>query len=78
MSFYSVSTFLTELHSQEKSTFLGEWSKYINMTNSKTFSDSNVIQDLAEFLCTICEADHNTIVEYYSFVIEEKSQRTVA
>jgi hypothetical protein len=73
--FYSVSSFLTELHSQEKSTFPGEWSKYINMTNSKTFSDSNVIQDLAEFLCTICKADFNTIVEYYGFVIEEKKSK---
>ncbi len=35
------------------------------MTDSKTFSDSNVIQDLAEFLSTICEADTNTIVEFY-------------
>jgi hypothetical protein len=72
--FFSVSSFLTELHSQEKYTFPGEWSKYINMTNSNTFSDSNVIQDLAEFLCTICEAVFNTIVEYYDFVIEDDIQ----
>ncbi len=44
------------------------------MTNSNTFSDSNVIQDLAEFLCTICEAVFNTIVEYYDFVIEDDIQ----
>ncbi len=73
--FYSVSSFLTE-HSQEKSTFHDEWSKYINTTNSKTFSDSNVIQDLAEFFCTICKVDVNTIVEYYGFVIEEKKTKT--
>jgi len=35
------------------------------MTDSKTFSDSNVIQDMAEFLCTICEADINTIAVFY-------------
>jgi hypothetical protein len=65
VSFYSVSSFLTEPHLQEKSTFAGEWSKFISMTNSKTFSDSNVIQDLSEFLCTICEADLNMPVDFY-------------
>jgi hypothetical protein len=45
------------------------------MIDSKTFSCSNVIQDLAEFLCTICEADFNTIEEYYGFVIEEKKSK---
>ena len=63
--FYSVSLFFKELHSQEKSTFPGEWSPCINLTNSKTFSDSNVIQDMAEFLCTICEVDINTIAVFY-------------
>ncbi len=68
--FYSVSSFLTELHSQEKSTFPGEWLPYINMTDSKTFSDSNVIQDLAQYLCTICEADFDALVEYYGDIMK--------
>jgi hypothetical protein len=42
-----------------------EWSPYINMTNSKTFSGSNVIQDLAEFLCTIGEADLDAFKKCY-------------
>ncbi len=66
--FYSVSSCLKKLHSQ------GSWSKYINMTDSKTLSVSNVIEDLAEFLCTICEADFNTIVQYYGFVIENDTE----
>ena len=41
------------------------------MTNAKTLSGSKNIQDLAEFLCTICEADCNTIVECYDFVIKD-------
>ncbi len=41
------------------------------MTNSKTFSDSNVIQDLAKFLCTICEADFDVLVEYYGDIEKE-------
>ncbi len=71
--FYSVSLFFTELHSQEKSTFSGEWLPYIIMTNSKTFSDSNVIQDLAKFLCTICEMDFDALVECYGD-IEKKDK----
>jgi hypothetical protein len=71
--FYSVSSFFTELHSQDKSTFPGERSKYINMTDSKTFSDSNVIQDLGKFLCKICEVDIDTIVEIYGG-IEKKDK----
>jgi hypothetical protein len=63
--FYSMSSFFKELHSQEKSTFPVEWLPYINMTNSKTFSGSNVIQDLAEFLCTIGEADLDVLEECY-------------
>ncbi len=43
------------------------------MTDSKTFSDSNVIQDLAEFFCTRCEAGINTIVEFYGD-IEKKDK----
>ncbi len=35
------------------------------MTNSKIFSDSNVIQDLAQFFCTICEVDFDALVVYY-------------
>jgi hypothetical protein len=66
--FYSVSSFFTELHSQEKFTFPGEWLPYINMTNSKTFRDSNVIQDLAEFLCTICEANFDALKEFYGIL----------
>ena len=38
------------------------------MTNSKTFSGSKIIQDLAKFLCTICEADINTIVVFYGYI----------
>jgi hypothetical protein len=38
------------------------------MTYSKTFSYSNVIQDLAEFLCTICEANFNMIVVFYGYI----------
>ncbi len=68
-----MSSFFKELHSQGKSTFPGEWLPYINITNSKTFSDSNVIQDLAEFLCTICKADINTIVIFYDD-IEKKDK----
>jgi hypothetical protein len=68
--FYSVSSFFKEVHSQENSTFPIEWSPYINMTNSKTFSGLKIIQDLAEFLCTIGEADLDALkecyVEYYS------------
>jgi hypothetical protein len=47
------------------------------MTNTKTFSNSNVIQDLAEFVCTICEVDFNTIVEYYGFVIENDIENNI-
>jgi hypothetical protein len=68
-----VSSIFTELHSQEKSTLPGEWLPYINMTNSKTFSDSNVIQDLAKFLYTICEAGFDGLVEYYGD-IEKKDK----
>jgi hypothetical protein len=63
--FYSVSSFLKELHSQENSTFPVEWLPYINMTDSKTFSGSKIIQDLAEFLCTIGEADLDVLKECY-------------
>jgi hypothetical protein len=35
------------------------------MTNSKTISGSKIIQDLAEFLCTICEANFDALKEYY-------------
>ncbi len=63
--FYSVSSFFKELHSQERSTYPVEWSPYINMTNSKTFSGPNVIQDLAEFLCTIGEVDLDALKECY-------------
>ncbi len=35
------------------------------MTDSKTIGDSNVIQDLAKFLCTIFEADLDVLVEFY-------------
>ncbi len=48
---------------QEKSTFPVEWLPYINMMDSKTFSGSNVIQDLAEFLCTVGEADLDALEE---------------
>jgi hypothetical protein len=65
VSFYSVSSFFKELHSQEKSSFPVEWLQHINTIDSTTFSDSNVNQDLAEFLCTLCETDINTIVKFY-------------
>jgi hypothetical protein len=39
------------------------------MTDSKTFSGSKIIQDLAKFLCTICEADINTIVVFYGDIL---------
>ncbi len=35
------------------------------MTDSKTFSGSITIQDLAKFLCTICEADFDVLMKYY-------------
>ena len=46
---------------QEKSTFPVEWLPYINMTDSKTFSGSKIIQDMAKFLCTIGEADFDAL-----------------
>jgi hypothetical protein len=71
--FYSVSSFFKELHSQGNYNFPVEWSPYINMTNSKTFSGSKIIQDLVEFLCTTCEADINMIVVFYGD-IEKKDK----
>ncbi len=35
------------------------------MNNSKTFCGSKIIQDLAEFLCTISEVDFDALKEYY-------------
>ncbi len=68
--FYSVSSFFKELHSEENSTFPVEWLPYINMSNSKTFSGSRIIQDLAELICTIGEVDLDALKEcdgeYYS------------
>ncbi len=64
--FYSVSLFFKEIHSHKNSTFPVEWSPCINMTDSKTFSGSKIIQDLAEFLCTIDEADLDALKECYS------------
>jgi hypothetical protein len=63
--FYSVSSFFKELHSQEYSTFPVKWSPYIIMTDSKTFSGPQIIRDLAEFLCTIGEADLDALKECY-------------
>jgi hypothetical protein len=63
--FYSVSLFFKELHSQKNSTFPIEWLPYINITDSKTFCGSKIIQDLAEYLCTIGEADLDVLKECY-------------
>jgi hypothetical protein len=63
--FYSVYSFFKEFHSQENSTFTVEWSPYIIMTDSKTFSGSKIIQDSAEFRCTKGEADLNVLKECY-------------
>jgi hypothetical protein len=71
VSFYSVSSFFKELHSQENSTFPVEWSPCINMTNAKTLSGSKNIQDLAEFLCTIGETDLDVLKECYGEYIND-------
>jgi hypothetical protein len=42
------------------------------MIDSKTFSDSNVIWDLAQFLCTTCEEDFDVLVEFYDIEREDK------
>jgi hypothetical protein len=34
------------------------------MTDSKTFSGSNVIQELADFFCTIGEAELDALMEF--------------
>jgi hypothetical protein len=53
--------------------FLVSGQNISNMTDSKMFSDSNVIQNSSEFLCTICEADINMVVEFYGD-IEKKDK----
>ncbi len=45
------------------------------MTNYKTFSDSNVIWDLAKFLCTICEVDFDVLKEHYGDIQNDDEKK---
>jgi hypothetical protein len=81
--FYSVSSFFTELHSQEKPNFPDEWLPCINMTYSKMLSDlSNsgfwlsffaqyvrwILMRLWNIIAILRKKDKVLLLEYASFV----------
>ncbi len=76
MSFLQCVFILNRTPSQEKPTFPGERSPCINRTNSKTFSDSNAIWDLAKFFCTIFEVDFDVLKEHYGDIENDDEKKT--
>jgi hypothetical protein len=73
--FFSVSSFLGDLHSQVKSSTPDAWVPFINLNNSTRFCESKAALFLTQFLCTLSEADFDVLVEYFGFSGDKKPKQ---
>jgi hypothetical protein len=73
--FYSVSSFLRDLLSQEKSSTPDAWVPFINLNNSTGFCGSKAALFLTKILCTLSEADFNMLINYTGFSDDEKPKQ---
>jgi hypothetical protein len=73
--FYSVSSFLGDLFSQEKSSTHNAWVPFIGLNNSTTFRESKAALFLTQFLCTLSEADFDVLINYFGFLDDKKPKR---
>jgi hypothetical protein len=73
---YSVSSFLGDLLSQEKSSTPNGWVPSIGLNDSTRSCESKAILFLTQFLCTLSEADFDVLNKCFGFSDDKKPKQS--